>query len=117
MDGVQPVLGIQTPPTQTQHRRIKARNRESLCISSPCRVDAELFGNRSILIFLIGDTNMPHPTFRRWTADDIAKLKNMAQKEPCANVAAQLGRSVGRGDRCEGAPTWNFIEGASPGPR
>jgi hypothetical protein len=38
---------------------------------------------------------MPNPTFRRWTADDIAKLKNMAQKEPCANVAAQLGRSVG----------------------
>jgi hypothetical protein len=37
---------------------------------------------------------MPNPTFRRWTADDIAKLKNMAQKEPCANVAAQLGRSV-----------------------
>jgi hypothetical protein len=38
---------------------------------------------------------MPNPTFRRWTADDIAKLKNMAQKEPCANVASQLGRSVG----------------------
>jgi hypothetical protein len=38
---------------------------------------------------------MPNPTFRRWTADDIAKLKNMAQKEPCANVAAQLNRSVG----------------------
>jgi hypothetical protein len=38
---------------------------------------------------------MPNPTFRRWTADDIAKLKNMARKEPSANVAAQLGRSVG----------------------
>jgi hypothetical protein len=38
---------------------------------------------------------MPHPTFRRWTADDVAKLKNLAQKEPSANVAAQLGRSVG----------------------
>ena len=38
---------------------------------------------------------MPNPTFRRWSADDIAKLKNMAQKERCANVAAQLGRSVG----------------------
>jgi hypothetical protein len=38
---------------------------------------------------------MPNPTFRRWTADDIAKLKNMAQKEPCADLAAQLGRSVG----------------------
>ena len=38
---------------------------------------------------------MPNPTFRRWTADDIAKLKNMAQKEPSANIAAQLGRSLG----------------------
>jgi hypothetical protein len=38
---------------------------------------------------------MPNSTFRRWTADDIEKLKNMAQKEPCANLAAQLGRSVG----------------------
>ena len=38
---------------------------------------------------------MPNATFRRWTADDIAKLKNMAQKEPRANLAAQLGRSVG----------------------
>jgi hypothetical protein len=37
---------------------------------------------------------MLNPTFRRWTADDIAKLKNMTQKEPRANVAAQLGRSV-----------------------
>jgi hypothetical protein len=37
---------------------------------------------------------MPNATFRRWTADDIAKLKNMAQKEPSAKVAAQLGRSV-----------------------
>ena len=38
---------------------------------------------------------MPNATFRRWTADDIAKLKNMAQKEQCANIAAQLGRSAG----------------------
>jgi hypothetical protein len=38
---------------------------------------------------------MPNATFRRWTADEIAKLKNLAQKEPSANVAAQLGRSVG----------------------
>jgi hypothetical protein len=37
---------------------------------------------------------MPNPTFRRWTADDIAKLKNMAQKEPSAKVAEHLGRSV-----------------------
>ena len=37
---------------------------------------------------------MPNPTFRRWTADDIAKLKNMAQKLPSSTIAAQLGRSV-----------------------
>jgi hypothetical protein len=37
---------------------------------------------------------MPNPTFRRWTADDIAKLKNMAQKLRPADIAAQLGRSV-----------------------
>ena len=38
---------------------------------------------------------MPNPTFRRWTADDIAKLKNLAQREPSAKVAEQLGHSVG----------------------
>jgi hypothetical protein len=38
---------------------------------------------------------MPNATFRRWTADDIAKLKNMAQKERCADLAARLGRSMG----------------------
>ena len=37
---------------------------------------------------------MPNPTFRRWTADDIAKLKNLAQKQRPADIAAQLGRSV-----------------------
>ena len=37
---------------------------------------------------------MPNQTFRRWTADDIAKLKNMAQKQRPADIAAQLGRSV-----------------------
>jgi hypothetical protein len=36
---------------------------------------------------------MPNPTFRRWTADDIVKLKNLAQKEPTAEIAAKLGRS------------------------
>ena len=36
---------------------------------------------------------MPNPTFRRWTADDIANLKNLAQKHPTAEIAAQLGRS------------------------
>jgi hypothetical protein len=38
---------------------------------------------------------MPNHTFRRWTADDIATLKNMAQKLPSSTIAAQLGRSIG----------------------
>jgi hypothetical protein len=37
---------------------------------------------------------MPNATFKRWTADDIAKLKNMAQKLPSAEIALQLGRST-----------------------
>jgi hypothetical protein len=38
---------------------------------------------------------MPSPPFRRWTAEDIAKLKTLAQKLPPSTIAAQLGRSVG----------------------
>jgi hypothetical protein len=37
---------------------------------------------------------MPNSTFRRWTADDIAKLKNLAQRHPRVEIAAKLGRSV-----------------------
>jgi len=37
---------------------------------------------------------MSNPTFRRWTADEIAKLKNLAQRHPRAVIAAKLGRSV-----------------------
>ena len=36
---------------------------------------------------------MPNQTFKRWTADDIAKLKNLAQKQPRQAIAAELGRS------------------------
>jgi hypothetical protein len=36
---------------------------------------------------------MPNPPFRRWTADEIVKLKDLAQKQPAAQIAAQLGRS------------------------
>jgi hypothetical protein len=36
---------------------------------------------------------MPNQTFKRWTADDIAKLKNLAKKERCDVIAAELGRS------------------------
>jgi hypothetical protein len=32
---------------------------------------------------------------RRWTNDDIEKLKNMAQKKRPADIAAELGRSLG----------------------
>jgi hypothetical protein len=38
---------------------------------------------------------MPNQTFKRWTADDIAKLKNLAQKQRSEAIAAELGRSVG----------------------
>jgi hypothetical protein len=37
---------------------------------------------------------MPKLTFRRWTADDIAKLQTLAQKRRRADIAAHLGRSV-----------------------
>jgi hypothetical protein len=36
---------------------------------------------------------MPNPNFRRWTADDISKLKNLAQTHSTAQIAEQLGRS------------------------
>jgi hypothetical protein len=36
---------------------------------------------------------MPNSTSRRWTADEIAKLKNLAQKYPPAEIAARLGRT------------------------
>jgi hypothetical protein len=34
-------------------------------------------------------------TTRRWTEEDIAKLENMTQRKPPADIAAALGRSVG----------------------
>jgi hypothetical protein len=37
---------------------------------------------------------MPNPTFRRWTADDIAKLKNIAREQRPTDIAAQPGRSA-----------------------
>jgi bifunctional pyridoxal-dependent enzyme with beta-cystathionase and maltose regulon repressor activities len=37
---------------------------------------------------------MSNPTFRRWTGDEIAKLRNLAQRHPRAVIAAKLGRSV-----------------------
>ena len=36
---------------------------------------------------------MPY-TFRRWSEDDVAKLRSMAQKFSTAHIAVQLGRSV-----------------------
>jgi hypothetical protein len=36
---------------------------------------------------------MPNQTFKRWTADDIAKLKNLAQKQRRDVIASELGRS------------------------
>ena len=37
---------------------------------------------------------MPNLNSRRWTADDIARLKNLARKYPAAAIARQLGRSA-----------------------
>jgi hypothetical protein len=37
---------------------------------------------------------MPNKTFKRWTADEIAKLKNLAQKQRREDIAAELGRSL-----------------------
>ncbi len=31
---------------------------------------------------------------RRWTPDEISKLKSMAQKHPAAKIAEELGRGV-----------------------
>ena len=31
---------------------------------------------------------------RRWSADDLAKLKSMAQKFPASQIAAELGRGL-----------------------
>jgi hypothetical protein len=36
---------------------------------------------------------MPNQNFKRWTADDIAKLKNLAQKHRREYIAVELGRS------------------------
>ena len=37
---------------------------------------------------------MPNFNSRRWTKEDIARLKNLARKYPTASVAGQLGRSA-----------------------
>jgi hypothetical protein len=34
------------------------------------------------------------PNFPKWTSDEIAKLKAMAQKYPAAKIAAELGRGL-----------------------
>jgi hypothetical protein len=36
---------------------------------------------------------MGHFIARRWTADDVATLKGMAQKSPTTQIATQLGRA------------------------
>ena len=37
---------------------------------------------------------MPKFISKRWTADDIAKLRNMAGSYPAAQIAAELGRGL-----------------------
>jgi hypothetical protein len=34
------------------------------------------------------------PKWRSWTAEEVAKLQNMAGKYPTAQIAAELGRGV-----------------------
>lgn len=46
-------------------------------------------------ITFIGASFMPKRHFRRWTANDIAKLKDMAHKERLPSIAAMLNRSAG----------------------
>jgi len=36
---------------------------------------------------------MAGPTFRRWTADEITKLRSLARRLSTAEIAGQLGRS------------------------
>jgi hypothetical protein len=43
------------------------------------------------LVFLQGELRMG----RRWTDNDIAKLKSLAGKLPVKDIAAELGRSFG----------------------
>jgi hypothetical protein len=37
---------------------------------------------------------MPNSTFRRWTAEDVAKLEHLARNRPLNEIAALLGRSA-----------------------
>jgi hypothetical protein len=39
---------------------------------------------------------MPNPTFRRWTADDIVKLKNFAQTMRRPEIEEEFSRTRGR---------------------
>jgi hypothetical protein len=44
--------------------------------------------------YIAGGKKMPNLNSRRWTADDIATLRNLARKYPAAAIARQLGRSA-----------------------
>jgi hypothetical protein len=55
---------------------------------------------------------MPNSAFRRWTADEIAKLKNMAQKQPGCGDRRAVG-SICCGHRPQGARAETLAKGAS----
>jgi hypothetical protein len=38
---------------------------------------------------------MSQNTTRRWTADEVIKLKSLARKQRAADIAKELGRTVG----------------------
>jgi hypothetical protein len=48
-------------------------------------LDFKLFRRKILELFV------PNDTFRRWTADDFAKLKNLAQKQTWKAIATELG--------------------------
>jgi hypothetical protein len=54
---------------------------------------------------------MPKLTFRRWTADDIAKLQTLAQKRRRADCSAPW--SIRFGDRKQGASAEPVVKDAS----
>jgi hypothetical protein len=60
---------------------------------SLCRPELSLVVRFKLFYTYLLELFMPNETFKRWTADDIAKLKNLAQKQTRKAIAAELGRS------------------------
>jgi hypothetical protein len=81
------VAGNKATGQVTRERRSKPfqQNRGLKPVPGETLRSPELFEKCSILKFCPatqGGGHMPNPMFRRWTADDIAKLKNLARTPP-----------------------------------